>query len=146
MTLISKLWQQTSFLTRLEALVKPLSHSSLSSSTCRQPTLLSLSLSAKVAAVLSLLEANLDFAASTSRRMRQHWRLWFQPQPRGLMSLVRFCLLLLWLQMWCLLCGCHMENERWDSRLQHTYRYFDFSQEMEEKQDNNTAMDKTQTN
>ena len=73
--------------------------------------------------MFGLLEANLDFAASTWRGMQQQqrgWLLWFQPQPKGLMSLVRFCLLFLWFQIRCLLCGCHMENERWDSRLRHT--------------------------
>lgn len=86
---------------------------------CRQPTFL-LSLSAKVAATFGLLQANLDFAASTWRGMQRLWLLWFQSQPKGLMSRVRFGLLSLWLQIRCLLCGCHMENERWDSRLCHT--------------------------
>lgn len=125
MTQIRTLWQRTPFLTWLVSLVKRLSRSvslppfiSLPP-LCRQPTFLS-RLSGKVAAVFGLLESNLDFAASTWRGMQQHGLLWFQPQPKGLMSLVRFCLLFLWLQICCLLCGCHMENEGWDSRLHHT--------------------------
>lgn len=112
---------------------------------CRQPTFL-LSLSAKVAAMFGLLEANLDFAASTWRGMQQHWLLWFQPQPEGLMSLLRFCLLFLVVPNSLFVVWVWWEMRRQTATHTNTHRYFDFSEEMtEEKQDKNTATDKTQT-
>lgn len=106
-----------------------------------------ISLSAKVAAMFGLLEANLDFAASTWRanaaslavvisasNPRDSCHLWgFVSFSCGSKFVVWCCVGVIW----------KMRDETADCT---AHRYFDFSEELtEEKQDKNTALDKTQT-
>lgn len=143
--LMSGISCKTLILQRVSLILSPFLHFAISQ------TFL-LSLSAKVAAMFGLLKA----AASTWRGMQQHCVWWFQPQPRGLMSLVRFCLLFLWLQTRCLLCGRRMEKKKREMR-RHTASRTDthkqsvsgnaikcssanlWTSQTEEKQDKNTA-------